>query len=579
VQFWKYAVTGACNNSELRVWSCESWQCHQTLQFVPSQQDPPLHPLTLKAAMDPSAGFLLLSDIHRRVVYVVVVNQEVGSAGPSLSVESSSTISNNSGSNSKSTTSTSGSARLVSVSELPVQYPSLFLAITDAAWKPYKRWKHDHGHDHAHNAHGDDMEDDGSGADMVQGVVIKWLLINTKSLQEATLRFQPQTPPALTNTAHSLLDLSSSQDSLVVRDGLTDLSMSFSASLSEVEADGGGLDGQPPPPPPPDALTHGLTSPQMSMNLLTPDSFSSPRKPEECDISDDIQDNGSQASQGSGEAPLAVSETRGGSITANGGRGASAASSPSLEVQQILQDQNGKNCGMEDEGGSEEAELAEEDAAEDEEPEAHRHPQPVVSGPSSSHSHMHIPLTLAQTSYNSIPSSLPSPPQNLLPIRGKLSVLPPPISTILDLPEPPTASQQPNSSPLLIASPQPLPMTSPRPHTAPHDHRNNMASLPQTSPKNISSHSSHHTPLTSPHGPQLPLASPQPLPQGKLPLTSPQLPHAPARMPHTSPQLVPLSSVQQPPLDFIKSITDNNSITATQDVLKSIQRQTSTDIT
>lgn len=47
-----------------------------------------------------------------------------------------------------------GSARLVSVSELPVQYPALSLAVTDAAWKPYKRWKHDHAHDHAHNIHG-----------------------------------------------------------------------------------------------------------------------------------------------------------------------------------------------------------------------------------------------------------------------------------------------------------------------------------------------------------------------------------------------------------------------------------------
>lgn len=64
VQFWKYAVTGACNNSELRVWSCESWQCHQTLRFVPS---PSLGPLKFKAAMDPSANFLLLSDINRRV--------------------------------------------------------------------------------------------------------------------------------------------------------------------------------------------------------------------------------------------------------------------------------------------------------------------------------------------------------------------------------------------------------------------------------------------------------------------------------------------------------------------------------
>ncbi|XP_069976332.1 enhancer of mRNA-decapping protein 4, partial [Penaeus vannamei] len=120
VQFWKYAVTGACNNSELRVWSCESWQCHQTLRFVPS---PSLGPLKFKAAMDPSANFLLLSDINRRVMYVIVVCQDGnansgGSVGNSGGIGTSGNcigVKNGGGSG--------GSARLVSVSELPVQYP------------------------------------------------------------------------------------------------------------------------------------------------------------------------------------------------------------------------------------------------------------------------------------------------------------------------------------------------------------------------------------------------------------------------------------------------------------------------
>lgn len=34
-------------------------------------------------------------------------------------------------------------ARIVSITELPIQYPAIFLAITDAEWKPYKRWKHE----------------------------------------------------------------------------------------------------------------------------------------------------------------------------------------------------------------------------------------------------------------------------------------------------------------------------------------------------------------------------------------------------------------------------------------------------
>lgn len=59
----------------------------------------------------------------------------------------------------------------------------------------------------------DDDNDDGDSADVVDGVVMRCLLINTKSLQEATLRFQPATPL----TGHSnigTLDLSASQDSI-----------------------------------------------------------------------------------------------------------------------------------------------------------------------------------------------------------------------------------------------------------------------------------------------------------------------------------------------------------------------------
>ncbi|XP_071512823.1 enhancer of mRNA-decapping protein 4-like isoform X2 [Panulirus ornatus] len=309
VQFWKYAVTGACNNSELRVWSCESWQCHQTLRFVPDQQDPPQSPLTFKAAMDPTANFLLLSDIHRRVMYVIVVYQDSNSTSGSGGGSSGSTGSGGSYVI-KNGSEGSGIARLVSVSELPVQYPALSLSITDAGWKPYKRWKHDHAHDHSQNAHDDDDNDEGDSVDVVDGVVMRCLLINTKSLQEATLRFQPATPL----TGHSnigTLDLSASQDSIVVRDGLTDLSVNLSTSVSEVEgmgsADGGGVEDQPPPPPPPDALTSpqssslssqrsALQTPPTSqppMNLLTPDSFSSPRKPEDSDHPEDGSEEGS----------------------------------------------------------------------------------------------------------------------------------------------------------------------------------------------------------------------------------------------------------------------------------------------
>ncbi|KAK7078469.1 enhancer of mRNA decapping 4 [Halocaridina rubra] len=543
VQFWKYAVTGAANNSELKVWSCESWQCHQTLRFVSGQRNS-LHGNTyaFKAAMDPSANFLLLSDIHRRVMYVIALSQDgscnTGGVLTNSGSQGSPSVKNGSACGS------SGIARMVSVTELPVQYPALSLAVTDAAWKSYKRWKHDH----AHNIHDDGDDDEGDSADMIEGVVVRCVLINTKSLQEATIRFQPAVPVTATpNTAS--MNLSVSQDSIreSVRDGLTDLSMTLNSTVSEVgptssSDSGGGIESQPPPPPPPDALTSPQsttqqnplstpTPPQPPMNLLTPDSFNSPRKPEECDLPEVGSEEGNLNNKvvtpipsaydmpykdefdnavlslllrcGSGtlmpggenddsnapnilrsvvagtsksppvttlppppsatppargledaeDPPLATSEVVGRSSVR---AGTSASSSPSLEVQQILHSQNGKNGEFtEDEEDirppdADEVELAEDDDIDDEEeeeePEAHR-----------------------QTHIHSQPPPPPLPDtQALTQPQQTISQPPPPSSVsqpLSSLPHPPQAVSQspkaalPHKSPLL---PDP-PMSQPTP--------------------------------------------------------------------------------------------------------------------
>lgn len=95
-----------------------------------------------------------------QVLYVVVVYQDGNSGGGGGGGGGGNSISGGiaggslCGVKNSSGGGVGGSAQLVSVSELPVQYPVLFLSITDAAWKPYKRWKHDHMHDAAQNAHG-----------------------------------------------------------------------------------------------------------------------------------------------------------------------------------------------------------------------------------------------------------------------------------------------------------------------------------------------------------------------------------------------------------------------------------------
>ncbi len=75
---WYFVVTlsGADYNCELKVWSCESWTCLQTVRFRPPKtEDGKSSGVVLKAALDLSAKFLILSDINRRNVYVLQMQE------------------------------------------------------------------------------------------------------------------------------------------------------------------------------------------------------------------------------------------------------------------------------------------------------------------------------------------------------------------------------------------------------------------------------------------------------------------------------------------------------------------------
>ena len=71
-QFWKFALTGSCKNTELKLWSCENWTCLQTVQIKSGPTGMiDGKPMALKAVLDLSAQYLLLSDIHRNHVYAL----------------------------------------------------------------------------------------------------------------------------------------------------------------------------------------------------------------------------------------------------------------------------------------------------------------------------------------------------------------------------------------------------------------------------------------------------------------------------------------------------------------------------
>ena len=73
-RFWKFVITGCNTNSELKVWCSSTWSCLQTIKFQRPDNDTDTR-LRLKAVLDPTAHFLILSDIDGRLLYVLNIIQ------------------------------------------------------------------------------------------------------------------------------------------------------------------------------------------------------------------------------------------------------------------------------------------------------------------------------------------------------------------------------------------------------------------------------------------------------------------------------------------------------------------------
>lgn len=69
---WKYAVTLANNNTEIKVYKCENWKELQTITF----KSPTGSPLVFKAEIDRTSSYLILSDMNNRQMYVLQILKE-----------------------------------------------------------------------------------------------------------------------------------------------------------------------------------------------------------------------------------------------------------------------------------------------------------------------------------------------------------------------------------------------------------------------------------------------------------------------------------------------------------------------
>ncbi|CAG7673158.1 unnamed protein product [Allacma fusca] len=73
-QYWKYMLTAVENMSEIKLWTCKTWQCLQHIKFVAPS------PTQLRMDMDVTAHYLVMGDVHRKVMFILHLSHDDESA-------------------------------------------------------------------------------------------------------------------------------------------------------------------------------------------------------------------------------------------------------------------------------------------------------------------------------------------------------------------------------------------------------------------------------------------------------------------------------------------------------------------
>ncbi|XP_040838450.1 enhancer of mRNA-decapping protein 4 isoform X2 [Ochotona curzoniae] len=238
VPFWRFLITGADQNRELKMWCTVSWTCLQTIRFSPDIFSSVSVPPSLKVCLDLSAEYLILSDVQRKVLYVMELlqNQEEGRACFS------------------------------SISEFLLTHPVLSFGIQVVSRcrlrhtevLPAEEENDSLGADGAH----------GAGAmESAAGVLIKLFCVHTKALQDVQIRFQPQLNPDViaplpTHTPHEEFAFGESRSELG-SEGLGSASHGSQPDLRRIVE----------LPAPADFLS---LSSETKPKLMTPDAFMTP---------------------------------------------------------------------------------------------------------------------------------------------------------------------------------------------------------------------------------------------------------------------------------------------------------------
>uniref|UniRef100_A0A3B4AZ59 Enhancer of mRNA-decapping protein 4 n=1 Tax=Periophthalmus magnuspinnatus TaxID=409849 RepID=A0A3B4AZ59_9GOBI len=226
VPFWRFLITGADQNQELKMWCTVSWTCLQTI-FSPDPYNSTVLP-SLKASLDLSAEYLILTDVQRKVLYVMELQQDLEK----------------------------GKASFTAVSEFLLTHPVLSFGVRDVTQSRLR-----HTEVLPAEEEGESLTTGTQGAaESKSGIQIKLYCVHT-SLQDVQILFQPN----VGSSPADFLPHSDSQDGFF-SDHLTDQS-SDKDSGSGSQTD---LSKIPSLPAPADFLTNS------GAKLMTPDAFMTP---------------------------------------------------------------------------------------------------------------------------------------------------------------------------------------------------------------------------------------------------------------------------------------------------------------
>lgn len=232
---WKYVVTLAKNNTEIRVSKCDDWQTLQIITFEPENGQP----LAFKAEIDRTSSYLILSDMTNRQMYVLQILKE-------------NALGHLNGNNHQNGDEAVGGVSRVfvkSIAEFDLASSVLSYGISNASIRRYKCALSD-------NFLIDELEDYDEENNSLYCVVLRLFMVLPESVQECHILYQPALNEAVDIIKPDLTQLNLSKTSI------SDSKISESAMIT---------------PP----------TKSSQLNLLTPDSFSSPvEKPKE--VSQDV---------------------------------------------------------------------------------------------------------------------------------------------------------------------------------------------------------------------------------------------------------------------------------------------------